>query len=64
MTIRHREGKIDAFLTDSARDRQVAASIQNQTMNALVLLFKHVIKQPLSVAINADRARRKAKIPA
>ena len=32
-------------------------------MNALVFLYKHVLKQPLSGEINADRALRKVKIP-
>ena len=61
--LRHGEEKIEAFLTHLARDRQVAASTQNQAMNALVFLYKHVLKQPLSGEINADRARRKVRIP-
>ena len=61
--LRPGEEKIEAFLTHLARDRQVAASTQNQAMNALVFLYKHVLKQPLSGEINADRARRKVKIP-
>ena len=32
-------------------------------MNALVFLYKHVLEQPLSGEINADRARRKVMIP-
>ena len=33
-------------------------------MNALVLLYRHVLEQPLSGEINADRARRKVvRIP-
>ena len=32
-------------------------------MNALVFLYKHVLEQPLSGEINADRARRKVRIP-
>ena len=61
--LRHGEGKIEAFLTHLARDRQVAVSTQNQAINTLIFLYKHVLKQPLSGEINADRARRKAKIP-
>ena len=61
--LRHGEEKIEAFLTHLARDRQVAASTQNQTMNALVFLYKHVLKQPLSGEINADRARKQPRIP-
>ena len=61
--LRHDEEKIEAFLTHVARDRQVAVSTRNQAMNALVFLYKHVLKQPLSGEINADGARRKVKIP-
>ena len=61
--LRHGEEKIEAFLTYLARDRQVAASTRNQAMNALVFLYKHVLGQPLSGEINADRARRTARIP-
>ena len=57
------EEKIEGFLTHLARDRQVAASTQNQAMNALVFLYKHVLKQPLSGEINADRARKQTRIP-
>ena len=32
-------------------------------MNALVFLYKHVLKQPLSGEINADRARKQSRIP-
>ena len=61
--LRDGEEKIEAFLTHLARDRQVAASTQNQAMNALVFLYKHVLEHPLSGEINADRARRKVRIP-
>ena len=61
--LRHGEEKIEAFLTHLARDRQVAASTQNQAMNALVFLYKHVLRQPLSGEINADRARKQPRIP-
>jgi site-specific recombinase XerD len=61
--LRHGEEKIEAFLTHLARHRQVAASTQNQAMNALVFLYKRVLKQPLSGEINADRARKQPRIP-
>ena len=61
--LRHGEKKIEAFLTHLARDRQVAASTQSQAMNALVFLYRHVLEQPLSGEINADRARKRPRIP-
>jgi len=57
------EKKIETYLTFLARDRNVAPSTQNQALNALVFLYKHVLKQPLNEKINAERAATKIKIP-
>ena len=57
------EAKVEAFLTHLAVDKTVAPSTQNQVMNALVFLYKHVLKQPLDKEINAVRAARKINIP-
>jgi len=57
------EPKIERFLTHLARDRDVASSTQNQAMNALVFLYKHVLKWPLDKSINAERATRKPRVP-
>ncbi len=57
------EKKIETFLTFLAREKKVAPSTQNQALNALVFLYKHVLKQPLNEKINAERASKKVKIP-
>jgi len=57
------EPKIEAFLTHLAMDLHVSPSTQNQAMNALVFLYKHVLKQPLDKEIDAERAPRRLKIP-
>jgi len=57
------EKKIETYLTFLARDRNVAPSTQNQALNALVFLYKHVLKQPVNEKINAERAARKVMIP-
>ena len=57
------ERKIEAFLTDLAVRGQVAASTQNQAMNALVFLYRKVLDQPLGERIDAVRAERKANVP-
>ncbi|OPL14550.1 MAG: integrase [delta proteobacterium ML8_D] len=57
------EAKIEAFLTHLAVDRVVSPSTQNQAMNALVFLYKHVLKHSLDGDINAVRARKKVNIP-
>src|ERR1035441_4268939 len=57
------ERKIEAFLTDLAVRGQVAASTQNQAMNALVFLYRKVLVQPLDEVIDAVRAERKVNVP-
>ncbi len=39
--------EIEAFLTHLAVERRVSASTQNQALNALVFLYKKVLKIPL-----------------
>ena len=57
------EKKIEAFLTDLAVKGNVAPSTQNQAMNALVFLYRKVLKQELNGEIDAIRAPKKVKIP-
>ena len=57
------EKKIETYLTFQARDKNVAPSTKNQALNALVFLYKHVLKQPLNEKINAKRVSTKIKIP-
>lgn len=57
------EAKIEAFLTDLAVHGNVAPSTQNQAMNALVFLYKHVLKHALQGSIDAVRAAQKVHVP-
>ena len=57
------EAKIEAFLTDLAIQGNVAASTQNQAMNALVFLYKRVLNHALEDRINAVRADKKLNVP-
>jgi len=57
------EAKIESFLTDLALHANVAPSTQNQAMNALVFLYKRVLKHPMQESINAVRADKKVNIP-
>jgi len=57
------EHKIEQFLTHLAVDRDIAPSTQNQAMNALVFLYKKVLKTPLDKEINAVRAKKKVTVP-
>ena len=55
--------RIEAFLTHLAIDLRVAPSTQNQALNALVFLYKHVLKVELAAPIEAVPAARKRKVP-
>jgi len=57
------EAKIEAFLTHLAVDKAVSPSTQNQAMNALVFLYKHVLKRSLDGNISAVRAMKKVNMP-
>jgi len=57
------EPKIEAFLTDLAVNGNVAPATQNQAMNALVFLYKRVLKHPLEGSIDAVRADKKINVP-
>ncbi len=57
------EKKIQAFLTHLAVDKNVAPATQNQAMNALVFLYKKVLKNNLDEEINAIRAQKITHLP-
>jgi len=57
------EQKIEQFLTDLAVHKNIAPATQNQAMNALVFLYKKVLKVPLNEEINAVRATKKTNMP-
>ena len=54
--------EVQAFLHYLAVDQHVSASTQNQAPNALVFLYKHVLKRELG-SIDAVRARRSKHLP-
>ena len=41
------EAEVTAFPTNLAVERRVSPGTQNQALNALVFLYKYVLKQPL-----------------
>jgi integron integrase len=55
--------KVEAFLTHLAMEGRVAASTQNQALNALLFLYERVLEQPMEERIDAVRARRPARVP-
>lgn len=54
--------EIEAFLTHLAVNGKVAASAQNQALNALLFLYRHVLNLPVS-GVNAVRAKEPQYLP-
>ncbi len=55
--------EIKQFLTHLAVQRQVASSTQNQALNAIVFLYKHVLHQDPGDFTGALRAKRPERMP-
>jgi integron integrase len=55
--------EIEAFLTHLAIAGNVTATTQNQALNALLFLYRHVLKQELDSRIDAIRAKRPSRLP-
>ncbi len=55
--------EVTAFLAHLATERNVAASTQNQALNALVFLYKTVLGVELGDFGDLPRARRRRKLP-
>ncbi len=55
--------KIEQFLTHLAVNTNIAAATQSQALNALVFLYKQVLKEPLEDRINAVRSAKKENVP-
>jgi integron integrase len=56
-------GEVQSFLTDLAANRQVAASTQNQALNALVFLYREVLRVSLEAGMEFERAKRPQRLP-
>lgn len=54
---------VRAFLGHLAAERQCSASTQNQALNALVFLYRHVLEHELGEIGPFDRARRRRHLP-
>jgi integron integrase len=55
--------EIEAFLSHLAVDLKVSASTQNQAFNALLFLYKEVLKKELDDSIDAVRAKKPKRLP-
>jgi integron integrase len=57
------EAEVAAFLSHLAVEGQVAAATQNQALNALVFLYRHVVGRPLGEFAGLVRAKRPPRLP-
>lgn len=57
------EKEVGEFLSHLAVHGRVASSTQNQALNSLVFLYKHVMGEPLGEITNAVRAKRPQRLP-
>jgi integron integrase len=57
------EVEVTSFLTQLARDGQVAAATQNQALSALLFLYKHVLKQEIGWLDSVERVKRPPRVP-
>lgn len=55
--------EFEEFLTYLAVEENVAASTQNQALNAILFLYKEVLKQELDLQVDAVRAKRTRYLP-
>lgn len=55
--------EVEEFLTHLAVKANVAASTQNQALNAILFLYKEVLKQELDLQIDAVRAKKSKYLP-
>jgi len=55
--------EIERFLSHLAVNRNVAASTQNQALNAILFLYKHVLDMPLNDYIDATRSKKRKRLP-
>lgn len=57
------EDKVRAFLTYLARERTVSASTQNQALNAIVFLYRHVLQEDVGDFSGFHPARQPRRLP-
>ncbi len=57
------ETEVSAFLSFLATERGVAPATQNQALNALVFLYRHVLDKPLGDIRGVIRAKRAPRVP-
>jgi len=54
---------IQTFLSYLAVERRISASTQNQALNALIFLYRHVLDREIGNDLDAVRADKKKRLP-
>jgi site-specific recombinase XerD len=57
------EGEIARFLSSLASDSHVSASTQNQALNALLFLYREVLRKEIGYVNGVVRAKRPKRLP-
>lgn len=57
------DNEVQAFLSYLVNSKNVAPSTQAQALNALVFLYREIIKRPLSLDLNFRKSQRQPKLP-
>jgi len=57
------KSEIEQFLSDLASHRNVAASTQNQAMNAILFLYKEILDMPMDEQLAPIHSQRPKKLP-
>jgi len=55
--------EIERYLSHLATNCDVTVSTQNQALNAILFLYKHVLKSPVEADIRAIRSIRPTRLP-
>lgn len=55
--------EVEEFLTHLAVNKKVAASTQNQALNAVLFAYRYVLKRDLSTLEDVTRAKKPSKLP-
>ncbi len=57
------DAEVERFLNHLVLERQVSPATQASALNALVFLYKEVIKHPLTIELNFVKSRQPRKLP-
>ncbi|RVU35551.1 integron integrase [Rheinheimera riviphila] len=57
------DADVERFLSFLANDRQVAVKTQATALNALVFLYRHILRRPLTIQLDFNKARTPQKLP-